>query len=53
MGLALDGRESEGETSEASSHVDQLISAFEHISAQQPKTGVSDAGNVACALCQS
>ncbi len=53
LGLAQESRESEGGTSEASSHVDQLISAFEHITAQQPKTVVSDAGNVNNALCQS
>ena len=53
LGLAQESRESEGGISEASSHVDQLISAFEHISTQQPKIIASDAGNVNLALCQS
>ena len=47
-----EGRKSEGENSEASSHVDQLISAFEHISSQQPETLAIDAGDTFRALCQ-
>ena len=46
LGLAQEGRVSEGGNSEASSHVDQLISAFEHISTQQPKTISPDAGEI-------
>ena len=53
MGLVQEAMDSEGGNSEASSHVDQLISAFEHISAQQPKTKASDAGKIVHALCQS
>ncbi len=53
LGLAQESRESEGGSSEASSHVDQLISAFEHITAQQPKTVASDAGNVIHVSCES